>query len=670
MDAGSGNGSSELEAESNNADSVEVILSSGETLQELDNVGKLISKIELDLACSSEKLVNLSVLKMHLETRENGFEAFAAEEQSINGCLDKASEFDLLSTFLDSEVRELGGLLSTLQMEIDYSHQLIPSLEDAGECCRMLKEKLYDSESLLKDLEAQLLELESQSSNFLRILSTSTVDGNRQDDERAFESIELAAPLTPNTKIKMETAEHQRHVLQMLEKSLANELDLEKKLSESKQSEEDLKHGLQQQLLCLEVELEDAYERLFEAENASQVLLGVSKEHRRRLQITQFQIDSALQREGDLKSKLTILSEQLSAKDNSLQKSENTCEELRKKVTSADNKLNDTDFCKQTATSSTERGFDMKVHEMEAKLKDLMENNARAERRAEVAEAECKSLKDANMKLYQDLITLGSSSSLTCERVCLLEKQLKESELNIQLAVASAEASQEKQTMLNITIQDMENVIEVLKSKVLEAESQIESAEEKCIILSEANADLNDELNLLKGRMKCLASSLHQAEETKKATARDISLHAKLITDLIMQLTLEREKLHKQISSLAKEKKASVMQSEGKETVPDALFVGDDEEYTGKFIPSKRDVLFAKSPKESGEAAELSFNNLDKQNEAMLNDEEDTLSVSKLGPTRDIDARQLKLSYFFIAALLIMVPALLAALYQHKSSKS
>ncbi|CAH9067627.1 unnamed protein product [Cuscuta europaea] len=669
MDSGSGNGSSELEAESNNADSVEVILSSGETLQELDNVGKLISKIELDLACASEKLVNLSVLKLHLETRENCFEAFAAEEQSINGCLDKASEFDLLSTFLDSEVRELGGFLSTLQMEIDYSHQLIPSQEDAGECCRMLKEKLYGSESLLKDLEAQLLELESQSSNFLRILSTSTVDGNRQDDDKAFESIELAAPLTPNTKIKMETAEHQRHVLQMLEKSLANELDLEKKLSESKQSEEDLKHGLQQQLLCLEIELEDAYERLFEAENASQVLLGVSKELRGRLQITQFKLDSALQIEGDLKSKLTILSEQLSAKDNSLQKSENTCEELRKKLTSADNKLSDTDFRKHTATSSTESGFDMKVHEMEAKLKDLMENKARAERRAEVAEAECKSLKDANMELYQDHITLRSSSSLTCERVCLLEKQLKESELNIQLAVASAEASQEKQTMLNITIQDMENVIEVLKSKVLEAESQTESAEEKCIILSEANADLNDELNFLKGRMKCLASSLHQAEETKKATARDICLHAELITDLIMQLTLEREKLHKQISSLAKEKKASVMQSEGKETVPDVPFDGDDE-YTRKFIPAKRDVWFANSPKESGETAELSFKKVDKQYKAMLNDEEDTLSVSKLGPTRDIDARQLKLSYFFIAALLIMVPALLAALYQHKSSKS
>lgn len=47
-----------------------------------------------------------------------------------------------------------------------------------------------------------------------------------------------------NLNIKMQTAEQQRHVLRMLEKSLAREMDLEKKLIESIQIEEELKHKI------------------------------------------------------------------------------------------------------------------------------------------------------------------------------------------------------------------------------------------------------------------------------------------------------------------------------------------------------------------------------------------------------------------------------------------
>lgn len=290
---------------------------------------------------------------------------------------------------------------------------------------------------------------------------------------------------------------------------------------------------------------------------------------------------------------------------------------------------------------------------MEARISGLTENNAIAESRFQIAEAECKSLKDANMELNEDLITLRNSSSITSERVCLLEKQLKESELNLKHAVAS-EASQEKQTNVNFTIRDMENLIDGLNLKLIEAE-------EKCIILSEANADLNDELEFLKGRMKCLEASLHQAEESKKATARDINFHAKLIADLIMQLTLERERLHKQICSLRIEKKASVKQCERKDTTAHAPFDRDRE--------NAGDFLSAKSPNGSEEEATELFlpkNVEGNEYEIKFNDEERrSLIASKLDsdPTRDIDARQLKLRYFLTAALLIMAPPLLALLY-------
>jgi hypothetical protein len=79
--------------------------------------------------------------------------------------------------------------------------------------------------------------------------------------------------------------------------------------------------------------------------------------------------------------------------------------------------------------------------------------------------------------------------------VNLLGRLLRESDIRLQHAVASAEASQEKQSMLYSAIGDMENLIKDLKLKVSKAESRADRAEEKCIILSECNEELKVELN-------------------------------------------------------------------------------------------------------------------------------------------------------------------------------
>ena len=124
---------------------------------------------------------------------------------------------------------------------------------------------------------------------------------------------------------------------------------------------------------------------------------------------------------------------------------------------------------------------------------------------------------------------------------------MREFDIQLQHALASAEASLEKQSMLYSTIEDMENLIEDLKLKVSKAESRADCTEEKCIILSESNAELSEELSFLRTRMECLETSLHQAEETKVETAKDIRVRTKVITNLVMQLAFERERLHKQV---------------------------------------------------------------------------------------------------------------------------
>lgn len=333
----------------------------------------------------------------------------------------------------------------------------------------------------------------------------------------------------------MQTAEQQRNILRMLEKSLAREMDTDKKLTESRQTIEDLKLQFQEEVFCMEAEGEDMLERLFEAENSSEILLGISKELFGRIQMTQFSINGSIQRERELRSQLQDFTEQLKEKDCALQASESSKDELMEKVNSLEQKLNEFESQLHHLKDSSEENKDLKGKAIET------------EKRAEIAEAECKLLGESNLELNEEVSRLKSTIADATQKVDEMERRLKDSEMKQVHASASAEASQEKQSMLDCTIKDMDNLIKDLKSKVLKAENQIESAEEKCIILSESNAELIEEINFLRRRMEHLETSLLQADEAKKETAKNITVRTKLITDLVMQLALERERLHKQV---------------------------------------------------------------------------------------------------------------------------
>lgn len=388
-----------------------------------------------------------------------------------------------------------------------------------------------------------------------------------------------------NTKIKMQTAEQQRDILRMLEKSLARELDLDKKVAESRQLEEELKHrlhSLQQEVCFLEEEEAAVWEKLFEAENAAEILKGISRELRGQLQISQFSLNGSMQREGQLKSRLQGSTREVEDKEDALLKLENSSAELhdflvqqtnnlkaslreaedklilsnseaftlREKVSSLEKQLKESEFQLMNTKASLDRNEEQlasysQLSEMENAVIDLKEKLSKAESRAGSAEAKCKLLMETNMELNDELVLLRRDN--TTEKVNSLERQLRESDIQLQHALANAEASQEKQSMLYSTIGDMENLIENLKLKVSKANSRADSTEEKCIILSEYNSELSEELSSLRLRMECLERSLNQAEKTKVETAKDISIRTKVITNLVMQLAFERERLHKQV---------------------------------------------------------------------------------------------------------------------------
>ncbi|XP_022895762.1 WPP domain-interacting tail-anchored protein 1-like isoform X2 [Olea europaea var. sylvestris] len=643
----------EMESESNNIDSLEVISSSEDITQQIRNAAEILTTLELDLARSSEKLVNLALLVMYVEAREDDFEAFVSDEKyTPAGSDEKALEFDLLSEILDSEVKELSNFLSSLQKEILSSQGVISSFEQFDEAFKGMEEKFYDCEEYLKQCFERVTAIQLQSSSFKRISLTSASDENWKDNKEVV-SFENGDLLRKNTKIKMKTVEEQRKILQMLEKSLARELDLEKKLSECTQIEENLNIKLQQEVYCIEEEVEATSERLFEAENAAEILSEISKDLLGRVQILQFNLNGSIQREEELRSKFQDLNELLKDKDHALQNSESIRSELLEKVTSLEQKLKDFESHLNTVNNCSVKNGELssKILENENIVNKWKVKAYDAEQRSASAEAECKLLRESNVELNKDLCILKSSITISEERVEELERKLKDSEIKRQHAVAFVEASQEKQSMLDCTIKDMENLIESLKSKVSKAERHTESAEEKCIILSESNADLSERIKFLMSRTEDLEASLHQAEEAKKETAKDIGVRTKFISDLVVQLALERERLHKQILSIVEDKKIAVKHSREMCENPTVTTTVNSQGNTNESLLSKNDSRNATPAEESEEqiteslatSHEMSNKLADTPTSEAKMERND--STSKLVTVRNIDANMLNFNW-------------------------
>lgn len=167
------------QAKLNKVDLQEGITSDGEVIGELGNADEVLTRVDLDLAGCSEKLVNLSVLVMHVATRESDFEAFAAGEEHMSAdSIRKAMEFDLLSGILDSEVRELEKFMVTLEADVFTACEIVSSLKHLVQTSIKMEEKLRGAEQSLKQSQDQVSEIMMQSMKFQRILSCSNQDEN------------------------------------------------------------------------------------------------------------------------------------------------------------------------------------------------------------------------------------------------------------------------------------------------------------------------------------------------------------------------------------------------------------------------------------------------------------------------------------------------------------
>lgn len=172
---------SELEVESSKMESIEVLSSGGDTIQELENAWEVLTRAELDLACHSDKLLNLEIFVMHVAAMESDFEAFVSEKEATFGDSTKrAFQFDLLSGVLESELNEEEKFLVSIQSEIDRTSNKISPYKCKEEFFGEIQEKLQDCGQSLKQSFEHVSEMRLQSDKFKRILSSFSV-GKRKN---------------------------------------------------------------------------------------------------------------------------------------------------------------------------------------------------------------------------------------------------------------------------------------------------------------------------------------------------------------------------------------------------------------------------------------------------------------------------------------------------------
>uniref|UniRef100_A0A5B6ZPE4 WIT1/2 N-terminal helical bundle domain-containing protein n=1 Tax=Davidia involucrata TaxID=16924 RepID=A0A5B6ZPE4_DAVIN len=655
----------------------EDVTSDTKDVGEIRSAKELLPRVDFDLAYSSEKLVNLDALLMHLLAWENDFEAMAMEnDDSLEDLMEKALVFDFLSGILDSEVRELENFMGTLQAVIVCAHQKIPSSRHSRELFIGMEDKLHDSEESLKKSQEEVLDIKMQLAKLEKTLLA--LKNNEWKYDRGMGLSENGQVANIDAKPKMQTVEQKRHFLRMLEKSLARELDLEKMLSKSKQNEEDFKlkvHLTEQVALFMEEAAEFVWGRFLEAENAAEVLMGTSKELVGRLQILQFNLNGSIQRENEANFKLQDCIEQLKGKETDLQKLESSIAELitdnsevctlREKVKLLEEQLKESEFQLRNANASNETSQDQ-LRELDNIIESQKENIYVAESTAESVEAKITQLTETNLELTEELGFLKNNNESNTKKVSLFEKQLRELEIQLQHARVSTEASQEQQNMLYSAIWDMETLIEELKTKVSKAEIKTENAEEQCVMLTESNLELDKELSFLRARMECLETSLQQANDEKVASANDVKIRTKLITDLVMQLGKERERIQKQLYSLTVENKILVEKLQKTKRVTSVIINENGGADDNNFISSNHDSTNATCTEASEEAAIESSSKSFQVDESSKDAAACETEVWEPESERVVEAGQPNRMCVFMAILVLLLSVLSTYLFNKK----
>ncbi|PAN33063.1 hypothetical protein PAHAL_5G536200 [Panicum hallii] len=643
------------------------------------SAGDILARVDLRVAFGSEKLLNLEMLVMEIARRAADIEPLMREPQSISAeSVDKAFEFDALYGIVDSETNELEKLVASIQMDIASAEGKVSEEEPWSR----LTDKLHTATDSLKRMQELISTIRRESATFEKTIQPSH-DNQGTGEVMGYENGHMSTHTTMQ-------AEDQRNVLQMLQQSIASELDLQQKIFDSQSSVEDLKmklHYAEQESYFLEEFIGALYKRMFAAENASQLFLGASKELIGTIDTIQFSLTASVCREGDLKSKLEESLMKLNVNQSTREtvpgdSDKNASQEavqmqvlsppefltLRNKVQQLEEWLRDSGSHPQWSllsrgeTEEEQNTMQAEINPFGNIISDLKLAITNAESRTQNAEARCTQLTQTNVQLSGQLDSLKSQGS---DRAGLLETKLKESDTQLEHARASVDAIVEQQGMLRSSMSDMEHMIEDLKEKYLKAETRAENAESKCSLLTDTNLELSEELSFLRGRVESLENSLHQANQLKMCTAKDIGSKTKTITDLVAKLALERERLHLQIVTLTK--KNRILAKKCKENDSGATSLSEEVTATeGELRPLKvmEEASLNCSTTQHKVAPTGSTPQEEVEAEEVTTLEDESGARRTLETVRPIESLQLNWKHISVALLVLLAAVLVYQLYQ------
>ncbi|XBI17050.1 WPP domain-interacting tail-anchored protein 1 [Aegilops tauschii subsp. strangulata] len=435
-------------------------------------------------------------------------------------------------------------------------------------------------------------------------------------------------------------------------------------------------HHVEHGSYFLEESVEAISERMFAAENASELFLVTSKELVNRINTMQYQLSASGCRESDLKAKLEQSLVHLNALNGSLEMMQYGGEKNASQDCMQSQRLSTPEFfalqhkvqkleewlresCSQlqfitVSTEGNEKEQNMSPSEISTFsniINDIKDAVSKAESRTQKAEARCAELTRTNVQLNGELNHMKTRGS---DKAGLLEMDLMETEAQLEHTMASVEAISEHQSMLKSSISDMQHVIEDLKDKYLKAETRAESAESKCTLLRDTSFKLSEEISFLRGRVGGLENSLCQANQLKLSTAKDIGIKTKTITDLVAKLALERERLHLQIVTLTRKNRMLTQkckENDNEGTLLSKKVTANE----GELGPTgvTEEVLLDSSSIQTKVKADALMGEKEAGITAVLDDESCTLET-----VRSIEPTLLNWKYIFVAFLFLLAAAL------------
>ncbi|KAL8158159.1 hypothetical protein AgCh_002740 [Apium graveolens] len=217
---------------------------------------------------------------------------------------------------------------------------------------------------------------------------------------------------------QMQTAE-QRHVLRMLEKSLARELDFEKKLTVLTEQLSSFMEEAAELIKNLNV-LEEDPNKIIHLTRTEVVWGGLYRGR---------QYSRGLHRTVESQRNSYTKGQKLSISEPHLMTNGTEVITLREKVDILEEKLRESMSQLQKANESNKE-YQKHIQEMDYTIESLKENIYDAENRADAAENKTMQLNEANLELTEEIGLLKGSNDSNTKKASLLEKRSRDLELH------------------------------------------------------------------------------------------------------------------------------------------------------------------------------------------------------------------------------------------------